>query len=58
MSNRHVVDLIGPGRMGETWKARDTGLDRIAAIKKVKEQDSECSKQKARPLAVLNLSCI
>jgi hypothetical protein len=34
--------------MGEVWKARDTRLDRIVAIKKVEEQHSERFKQEAR----------
>jgi TolB-like protein len=40
--------------MGEVWKARDTRLGRIVAIKKVKEQHSERFKQEVRTIAALN----
>ena len=40
--------------MGDVWKARDTRLGRIGAIKKVKEQHSERCKQEARSIAALN----
>ena len=33
-----ILAPIGAGGMGEVWKARDTRLRRIIAIKKVKER--------------------
>ena len=49
-----ILAPIGAGGMGEVWKARDTRLGRIVAIKKVKEQHSERFKQEARSIASLN----
>jgi len=45
---------IGAGGMGEVWKARDTRLDRIVAIKTSKEQFSERFEREARAVAALN----
>jgi serine/threonine protein kinase len=49
-----ILAPIGAGGMGEVWKARDTRLGRIVAIKKVKEQHSERFKQEARTISALN----
>ena len=45
---------IGAGGMGEVWKARDTRLDRIVAIKQLKGQHMARFEQEARAIAALN----
>src|SRR5438094_4693609 len=49
-----IVSHIGGGGMGEVWKARDTRLDRIVAIKVSKEKFSERFEREARAVAALN----
>jgi Tol biopolymer transport system component/predicted Ser/Thr protein kinase len=49
-----IVAQIGAGGMGEVWKARDTRLDRIVAIKVSKEQFSDRFEREARAVAALN----
>src|SRR4051812_6378183 len=49
-----VLTPIGAGGMGEVWKARDTRLDRIVAIKTSKAQFSERFAREAKAIAALN----
>jgi serine/threonine protein kinase len=49
-----ILAPIGAGGMGEVYKARDTRLDRIVAIKQLKGQHSARFQQEARAIAALN----
>jgi tRNA A-37 threonylcarbamoyl transferase component Bud32/dipeptidyl aminopeptidase/acylaminoacyl peptidase len=49
-----ILAPIGAGGMGEVFKARDTRLDRIVAIKVTNEQFSERFEGEARAVAALN----
>jgi eukaryotic-like serine/threonine-protein kinase len=49
---------IGTGGMGEVYRARDTRLDRIVAVKVVHEQFSDRFEREGRAVAGLNHSNI
>src|ERR1700746_3581609 len=53
-----IIEPIGAGGMGEVYKARDTRLDRIVAVKVSNEQFSERFEREARAVARLNHSNI
>jgi eukaryotic-like serine/threonine-protein kinase len=49
-----LLEPIGAGGMGEVWKARDTRLGRVVAIKRLKGQHTARFEQEARAIAALN----
>jgi serine/threonine protein kinase len=49
-----ILSLIGTGGMGEVYKARDTRLDRIVAVKVSAEQFGGRFEREARAIATLN----
>src|ERR1700732_2417179 len=49
-----IVSAIGSGGMGEVWKARDTRLGRLVAVKRLTDQHSDRFEQEARAIAALN----
>ncbi|HEV2200939.1 MAG TPA: protein kinase [Bryobacteraceae bacterium] len=49
-----LIASIGAGGMGEVWKARDTRLDRIVAVKRLHGRHSARFEQEGRAIAALN----
>ena len=49
-----ILSRLGGGGMGEVWKARDTRLDRVVAIKVSREKFSDRFNREARAVAALN----
>ena len=49
-----LVSPIGAGGMGEVWKARDTRVDRIVAIKFAQPGVTERFERETRAIAALN----
>jgi Tol biopolymer transport system component len=54
LGSYEILTPIGAGGMAEVWKARDSRLDRIVAIKVANEKFTERFEREARAVAALN----
>ena len=54
LGSYEILAPVGAGGMGEVYKARDTRLDRIVAIKVSKTEFSDRFEREARAIAILN----
>jgi serine/threonine protein kinase len=49
-----LLSPAGVGGMGEVWKARDTRLNRIVAVKRLRGEHNARFEQEGRAIAALN----
>lgn len=54
LGSYEILEAIGEGGMGEVWKARDTRLNRLVAIKKLNSKHTARFENEARAIACLN----
>jgi serine/threonine protein kinase len=54
IAHYRILAKLGEGNMGEVWKARDTRLDRLVAIKRLKSGRGARFQQEGRAIAALN----
>jgi Tol biopolymer transport system component/tRNA A-37 threonylcarbamoyl transferase component Bud32 len=58
ISHYRILEKLGEGGMGVVYKARDTRLDRIVALKVAKSEFGKRFEREAKAVAALNHPCI